>query len=712
MKRIAILPLLLSASLNAQEKDSTLLPVEVRAVRAGAAAPFAKTNIDKAAIERQNLGQDLPFLLNQTPSVVVNADAGNGIGYTGIRIRGTDATRINITLNGIPYNDAESGGTFFVNLPDFASSVNSIQVQRGVGTSTNGAGAFGATINLSTHEVNRKAYAEFNNSVGSFNTWKNTLKAGTGLLGGHFVTDLRLSRISSDGFIDRASSKLRSLFLSSAYLSDKTDIRFNLISGREKTYQAWYGVSEADLKTNRRINYAGTERPGAPYENETDNYSQDHYQLFFTQRFSSRLSLHTGLFYTGGKGYYEQYKADQAYARYGLPDAVSGSDTIRRTDLVRQLWLKNHFYGTIYSLQYASAKTQLIAGGSLTRYDGRHFGRVTWAEKGLTGFARWYDQPALKTDLTLYAKWEQLLLPGFRLFADLQYRKVRYDLNGFRQNPAINVFYRDGFFNPKAGLSYQSGSWFTYLSYSIAHKEPNRDDFETGLQSQPRAERLQDLEAGIEHRTPKHFLSANLYYMRYRDQLALTGQINDVGAYTRTNIPNSYRLGVELQGSYLASSWLKAGANLTISRNRILDFVEYLDDYDNGGQKQVRYPQSELALSPALVGAATVTLTPLRALAFDLVGKYVSRQYLDNTGNPLRSLRPFYTQDLRVLYSFSWRRLRQATLIGQVNNLLNKQYEPNGYTFSYISGGQQVTENYYFPMAGINFMIGLNLRLE
>ena len=309
MKRTALLVFLsLPTLIYAQKKDSTdLEPVEVKTVRASATAPFAKTNLSKTQIERQNLGQDLPFLLNQTPSVVINSDAGNGVGYTGIHIRGTDATRINVTLNGIPYNDAESQGTYFVDLPDFASSVSSIQIQRGVGTSTNGAGAFGATINLSTNELNKTAYAELNNSYGSFNTLKNTIKAGSGLIDGHFTADVRLSRISSDGYIDRASTNLRSLFFSTAYISDKTEIRFNFLPGYEKTYQAWYGVSESDLPIHRTINYAGMEKPGTPYNNETDNYWQNHYQLFFTQHFTPTLTFNTAVFYTKGKGYYEEY---------------------------------------------------------------------------------------------------------------------------------------------------------------------------------------------------------------------------------------------------------------------------------------------------------------------------------------------------------------------------------------------------------------------
>jgi iron complex outermembrane receptor protein len=358
-------------------------PVEVRATRAGEKAPFTKTNISKNEIEKFNIGQDLPYILNQTPSLIVNSDAGNGVGYTGIRIRGSDATRINMTINGIPYNDAESQGLFFVNLPDLASSVNNIQIQRGVGTSSNGAGAFGATINFSTNEVNTEAYGEINNSFGSFNTRKHTVKLGTGLINNHFTIDARVSKISSDGYIDRASTDLQAFYLSGAYLTDKTSIRINILSGKEKTYQAWNGISEIDLKTNRTINYSGTERPGTPYDNETDNYRQDHYQLFINHAPNKKLTLNTAVFLTPGKGYYEQYKAEENFTDYGLPDFIRGNDTMFKTDLVRQLWLDNKFYGQVFSLQYKTPGDQLTIGGGWTHYDGNHFVKIIWAQAGV-----------------------------------------------------------------------------------------------------------------------------------------------------------------------------------------------------------------------------------------------------------------------------------------------------------------------------------------
>ena len=696
-----------------ENKDSFYLlsPVEVRAVRAGENSPFTKTNLSKKEIQKVNLGQDIPFLLNQTPSVVINSDAGNGVGYTGIRIRGTDATRINVTLNGIPYNDAESQGTFFVDLPDFTSSTGSIQIQRGVGTSTNGAGAFGGSINFSTNEINKEAYAEFNNSYGSFNTWKSTLKTGSGLMNGHFETDLCFSRISSNGFIDRASSNLKSFHFSTAYLAKKTSLRFNIFSGKEKTYQAWYGISETDLKDGQRsINYAGTEKPGDPYDNETDNYKQNHYQLFYNQWLGKRLSFNTALFYTKGKGYYEQYKADEPYSKYGLTGSVPNSDFIRR------LWLDNDFYGNIFSFQYKDNSTQVTMGGGYTRYLGNHFGKLIWAAHGLTGTPEWYKLDAVKNDFNIYLKEQKQFAKNWNYFYDLQYRHAPYTINGFENNPSLLVKNQYNFFNPKAGISYFKNGWKGYLSYGIANKEPNRDDFESALNQLPKPERLNDIELGIEKNKPAYSWSATLYYMKYKDQLVLTGKINDVGAYTRTNIPKSYRTGVELQAGVKFTSWFNAAANVSLSTNKLLNFVEYIDDYDNGGQKMNHYTSTDIAYSPAIVGSSTINFLPVKNFEISLLSKYVSKQYLDNTQDNKRALHSFYVQDARAIYTIKkepiatgW--LKEINIIFLVNNLFNKKYEPNGYTYNYIYGGSLTVENYYFPMAGTNFMAGVNVKL-
>ncbi len=559
--------------------------VEVKATRAGEKAPFAKTNISRSFIEKNNIGQDIPYLLNQTPNVVVNSDAGNGVGYTAMRIRGTDATRINMTINGIPYNDAESQGTFFVNMPDFLSSVNSIQLQRGVGTSSNGAGAFGATMNFSTNSYNPQAYAELNNSFGSFNTWKNTVLVGSGLLAKHFTVDARFSNISSDGFIDRASSKLQSAYLSAAYWGKKTQLRFNAILGKEKTYQAWNGIPQHFLDTNRTFNSAGTERPGTPYDNETDNYWQNHFQLFWNQQLNGGWTFNTALFYTPGHGYYEQYKAGEDLADYGIPAIINGSDTVRTTDLVRRLWLDNHFFGQVLSLQQTRAKHQLTFGGGWNRYLGNHFGDVIWTPGKPGFFYRWYDHNAYKTDINVFVKYQRKISTTLELFTDLQYRFVNYKISGFRNNPGVKVDADYNFVNPKAGLSYTNKEWSAFISYAMGQKEPNRDDFEAGTTQLPKREQLHDVELNVSRKNIIPGLSAavTFYYMYYKDQLVLTGKINDVGAYTRSNLPNSYRAGAELELKYVQPKW-NVSYNGAFSSNKVKDFTEYLDDYDNGGQ--------------------------------------------------------------------------------------------------------------------------------
>ncbi len=720
MKRIFFAAILLctAARIAAQDKqlpkDSfyLLTPVEVKAIRAGDAAPFAKTNLGKADIAKNNLGQDLPFILDQTPSVVVNSDAGNGVGYTGIRIRGTDASRINITLNGIPFNDPESQGTFFVDIPDFVSSAGSIQIQRGVGTSSNGAGAYGASVNISTNEVNKNAYAEVSNSYGSFNTWKNTIKAGTGLMGDRFISEISLSHISSNGFIDRAFSKLRSLHYSLMYINKKSSLRFNLFSGREKTYQAWYGVSQSDLDAgNRTINYAGTEKPGDPYSNETDNYEQTHYQLFFNHSFNARLSFNTAVYAVDGKGYYEEYRANQAYSDYGLKEPPSTGMPVTNSDMIRRLYLDNHFYGDIFSFQYHLDKMDFTLGGGYSQYNGLHYGRVIWAEKGLSEEKNWYDVGAVKKDLTLYLKQETRIGSYWYYFYDLQYRNVPYSINGFQDNPVIYVKKNYNFFNPKTGITYRKNGWKAFLSFAVANKEPNRDDFEANADQQPKPERLYDAELEAGKTTLKYNWSATLYFMDYKDQLVLTGKINDVGAYTRTNIPSSYRAGVELQGAYHFNSWFNAGANLSLSQNKIRNFTEFIDDYDNGGQRTVQYSSTDIALSPGIVGSGSLNFIPVKDLQCSLLGKYVSKQYLDNTQHSDRMLKPFFIEDLKAAYTIHPKKIKAVEIIFQLNNLLNKKYEPSGYTYNYYSGGMLSVNNYYYPMAGINFIAAVNLKL-
>jgi iron complex outermembrane receptor protein len=682
-----------------QRLNLFMQPVEVKAIQAGDKSPFTKTNLNKKEIEKLNLGQDIPFVLNQTPSALVSSDAGTGIGYTGIRIRGTDATRINVTLNGIPYNDAESQGTFFVNLPDFTSSVNNIQVQRGVGTSSNGGTAFGATINLSTNEVNTQAYGELNNSAGSFNTWKHTVKAGTGLINNHWTVDARLSKVSSDGYVERASSDLRAFYISGAYIAENTSVRLNVFSGKEKTYQSWYGVSDEDLKTNRRINYAGMDKPGEPYDNQTDNFQQDHYQLFINHQVNPRLTVNTAVFLTKGAGYYEEYKAKELFSDYKMPDFINGSETITQTDLIRQLHLKNDFYGQIFSVQYKTDKDQLTVGGGWNRFDNHHFGQVIWAEFGIPYKHRWYDLTAYKTDVNGYAKYSRKLGTSFEAFADIQYRRVLYQMNGYRKTPDAVVRETYDFVNPKAGITYTKDDYLVYLSYSMGSKEPNRNDFEANLGQDLKPEKLHDFEMGFEKRNNKLSYGATLYYMLYKDQLVLTGNINDVGEYLRANVPDSYRMGIELQARNRFTQWLQASANLTLSSNKIKDY---------GVEKKT----TDIAFSPNVIAGAVISILPVKDLEISLPAKYAGRQYLTNNSQKEHSLESFYVQDAKLAYTMRKLLFKEATLAVQVNNVFDKMYTPNGYTYSYEDGaGGLTTVNSYFPMAGTNFLVALQIKL-
>lgn len=704
-----------------EDPDYFLEPLEIKAVRAADKAPFTKTEINTQQIEKNNLGQDIPYLINQTPSVYTSSDAGNGVGYTYMHIRGTDATRINVTLNGIPYNDAESEGTYFVDLPDILSSTGSIQIQRGVGTSTNGAGAFGATINLSTNEFNDKPFAESNNSYGLFNTWKNTIRLGSGLINDHFTIDARLSQISSNGYIDRASTSLQAFYLSGAYINKNTSLRFNLIAGKEKTYQAWYGIDSATLKTDRTYNPAGTEKPGSPYNNETDNYWQTHYQLFFNQKLSNTWSLNIASFLTRGYGYYEEYKGVEAeteagdnsetsFANYGLPNVVYGNDTITNTNLVRQLWLDNYFYGQTFSLQYKKNKDELTFGGSWTTYTGKHYGELIWGDIDIPKDYIYYNYPATKTDANIYAKWLRAINNKWNVFGDIQYRHVMHNMEGFEGNPDLFIKRKFDFVNPKAGVSYNYNGWNAYLSYAQANKEPNRDDFQASLEQQPKKETLHDFELGVERRKPNYTWGVTLYDMIYKDQLVLTGKINDVGSYTRINVPNSYRLGIELQGSYIVNKWLNANASLTLSRNKIKDFTEYLDNYDDGTQVAVAHSNTDISFSPSIIGAVNINFLPVEHLEISLPGKYVSSQYLDNTQNTQRQLSAFYTQGIMGSYTFEHLLFKELRITAQVNNIFNSMYEPNGSTYPYIYGGAVVNANYYYPVAGVNYMLSLNVK--
>lgn len=721
---------------SVKQNQHQLQPVEVRALRAGTDAPFAKKEITRKDIEKANLGQDIPYLLQYTPSAVVTSDAGTGVGYTGLRIRGTDGVRINVTLNGIPVNDAESQGAFFVDFPDIASSLNSIQVQRGVGTSTNGAGAFGATISLSNLYQLDHAGAEASNSVGSFNTWKNTLHAGTGLMKNGFQFDVRLSKISSDGYIDRSASDLKSMqFIAGWQMSRKTSLRFMLMTGKEKTGQAWNGVSGDSLLTNRTYNELGLKSDGTYYNNQTDNYQQDYYQLFFDHKFSRSLSAHVAGFYTRGRGYYEEYKMAEAYSDYGLPDFVIGSDTTTTTDLIRQLWLDNKFYGSVFSLLYDKRKTQLSFGGGWNQYEGLNYGDVKWAMYNFPDNYRWYQLDAQKNDLNLYLKAQHTIANKLILFGDLQYRNVAYFINGFRKNPALHPDVNYEFINPKVGLTYlikdnNHQKQKVYASFAVANKEPNRDDFEAASFALPKPERLYDVEAGYEINKRKWNAGLNYYYMSYKDQLVFTGKVNDVGAYARTNVPESYRTGIELQAGAIPVYWLKLYANATFSGNIIKHHTEYIDNFDDpsGNQLAVSYNRTHIALSPDAIASGVLTLAPFRhmkhgqTLEMDIMGKHVGKQYLDNSStaglqlfdnsaNNLSVLKAYTLCNLRFRYSVHVKPFRELGLSLALNNIFDKKYESNGYVnYVYQENSQRIVDNRYFPQAGFNWLLGVNIK--
>jgi iron complex outermembrane receptor protein len=721
--------------------DFVMDEIVVQATRVNEKSAIAFSDVSREDLQKQNLGQDLPILLNFTPSVVTTSDAGAGVGYTGIRVRGSDATRTNITVNGIPINDAESQGTFWVNMPDFASSVSGIQIQRGVGTSTNGAGAFGATVNIQTNERREQAYAELNNSYGSFNTWKHTVMVGSGLIKDKFTLDARLSKVTSDGFIDRSFSDLKSVFLSGAYYGKKSTIRANIFTGAEQTYQAWHGVPEAKLRGDAQgiEDYIGRNlyedyqvdeadnlrqsgnRTYNPYlyDKETDNYQQDHYQLFTTHTLAPNWDLNIAFHYTGGKGYFEQFRKQDNLAAYDLDYIVIGNETITQSDLIHRRWLDNHFYGTVYSLHYQGAKVDFTFGGGWNNYEGKHFGEVIWAQYASNGNIRhrYYDNDADKQDLNVFTK---LYFPIFeeklRGFADLQYRRVTYKYVGLLNDNAgirpVNQAVTHDFLNPKVGLMYDLGKQgFLYASWSVGSKEPNRDDYtQASAQSRPKAEMLLDYEVGYRLQTAKVKMNINLYWMNYRNQLVLTGEINNVGAYNRTNIAKSYRAGLEVEIGWQLTSNLHWKVNATLSQNKVLDFQEFVDDYDTGEQQINPYKETDIAFSPNVIMGSQLEWKPIANVSLALLSKYVSEQFLDNTSNQNRKLDSYATQDVRLLYKFKTKLFSEVNLSLLVNNILNTEYESNGYTWGYIYDSQHVVENFYFPQAGINFLVGVGLK--
>ena len=677
--------------------------VVVNANRASQQSAMAFNTISKEAINKQNNGQDIPLILNQSTSLVSTSDAGAGIGYTGIRIRGTDATRINVTVNGIPLNDAESQGVYWVNMPDFASSVSSIQIQRGVGTSANGAGAFGASINIQSNDFNKEPYIELNNSYGSFNSWKYTLKFGSGLLGKNFTFDGRLSKIKSDGFVDRGFSNLRSYYYTFAYFGKKSFVRFVNFAGKEKTYQAWNGISEEKLQTDRRYN-------AFTYPNQTDNYFQNHFQLLSSHILAKNLNLNVNLHYTKGKGYYEEEKLEDKLSNYGLK-----LDSLKRADLIRQKWLDNDFYGFTYSLDYQlNKKISTSLGGAANTYDGDHFGDViSIAQRPNQADHRWYQSNSIKKDFNIYSKTTAYFGSKSNIYLDLQWRSLSLKMKGTASKMQdISQAHSYSFFNPKVGINHSiSEQVSAYASLAVGQKEPNRTDFIDNKGAElPKPEQLQDLEAGLRLFHKKGNLLLNGYFMNYKNQLALTGAINEVGESIRTNIPKSHRLGIELESNIAINKALTWAFNSTISANKVAYIDELIPDYEGFVQK-IAQKSTDLAYSPNVILANTFSQKIGNSLELSLLSKYVGKQYLDNTSNENRKLDAYFTNDIRLLFHKVSKKKAALTAGIYLNNVLNERYESNGYTFSYLYDKQVYTENYYYPQAGRNFMLSLNLKL-
>ncbi len=722
-------------------KTIQLNEVLLKATRLNEKSPFPFTTISKEKLEAINLGQDLPILLDQLPSVITTSDAGAGVGYTGIRVRGSDATRVNVTINGIPYNDAESQGTYFVDIPDITTSLEDVQLQRGVGTSTNGSGAFGASLNLKTFNPSAKSYAKTSNSIGSFGTRKHNLSIGTGINKG-FYAEARLSKIASDGYIDRASSDLKSFYIEIGFVSKKTAIKAIVFGGKEITYQSWYGTPEAVVNGNIEGIKAFIERNYSSeteaqnllnsgrtynyytYANQVDNYEQNHYQSHFSHQFNEYFSGNLSGNFSPGKGYYEEYKVDDTYKKY-FSSITNGDDT---SDVIRRKWAKSDFYALVYSLNYKKEKWNVALGGGYNKYDGTHFGEIIWSAFPtiISSGTKYYESSIMKEDQSIYAKAEYSITPKFIAFGDIQFRNVAFKSNGLSSDLlGINVSKKFNFFNPKAGLTYVfNNNNSVYSSVAVANREPNGDDL-TKNPIQPKAEQLVDFEMGYKLKTKKYFATANAYFMHYNNQLVLTGELDDVGNGIRQNVNKSYRAGIEFQAGYQFNLKFRIDFNIAFSQNKInkFNYLVYDTQYDPATYETVSYnavvanlKNTDISFSPNCVAGNTFIFTPIKNLDFSLVSKYVGKQFLDNTATDSRSMKAYFINNCTISYKVKPKWITEIAFNLMVNNLFDKKYVSNGYTYSYYyrpqgSTDKAITENFYYPQAGINFLTGITIKL-
>ena len=717
MKKGIYFLLLISLNVYSQQVIDTLQgtkqvldEVIVQSIRVKYSSPISHSNISKSEMSSRNLGQDLPVLLNFLPSVVTTSDAGAGIGYTGIRIRGVSPQSTNITINGIPFNDPESHGTYWVNLPDFVSSVESLQVQRGVGTSTNGSGAFGASINILTDAISESPYAQISNSVGSFNTLKHTVKFSSGKLNESFELSGRLSKIDSDGYIDRAYSDLKSYFIQGAYIKGNTLIKALAFGGHEKTYQSWYGLSLDELQDNRRQN-------PYTYENEIDNYKQDHYQLHWNQKLNEKWSTNLGLNYTYGRGYFEQYREADSVDTYG---GILDSDTDQNgnltgtTDLIRRRWLDNNFYVLNASTNYNSSKLNLMFNTSYSTYSGDHFGEVIWARnfsKSSSIRDRYYDGNGKKTDFSLFAKGSLILNNAFEFYADFQLRNINYKTTGYTSD-LVNMLLDEAysFFNPKVGLSYKlSSQSMVYGSYSRANREPSRSDFESNENIKP--EQLNDFEIGWRFRKDGLSLNINTYYMLYNEQLVLTGELDDVGSPIRTNSGSSYRMGIEAEARIKLSEFFLMNTNVTFSSNKNKQTLSKFDG------KIVDFGKTNISFSPDVIASNTIVFSPKDNLDISFLSKYVGKQYMGNIDAVNSILDSYFVNDLNFNYKINPNKtFKEIIISGLINNIIDIEYVSNGYYYTYddtwsVPGQTKTMDGAgYYPQATRNFLIGITLK--
>ena len=703
--------------------------VEVVSTRASAKTPVAFTNISKKDIKKQNIGKDIPFLISTTPSILTTSDAGAGIGYSKIRIRGTDATRINVTTNGIPMNDAESHELYWVNTPDLASSLEDIQVQRGVGTSTNGAGAFGASINMRTQAIFPQKYAEVSGSYGSFNSHKETFRLGTGLINDKWAFDARISNIQSDGYRDRASSDLKSYFLQGGYFGEKTSVKLITFGGKEETYHAWDGISKDMLKSNRRYNPNGEIEDSKGnvigfYDNQIDHYVQKNYHLLINQYLSNTWNLNVGFHYTDGDGYYEEYKNKRSLKEYGLQPFEHNGETVKKSDLIRKKFTESRFGGGIFSFNHKGEKLQASLGGGLNYYKNDHFGKVLWVKNYIGDIMpdnHYYDNTGRKTDGNIYAKASFEVTDGLSLFADAQFRHLRYRLSGlsdkwnWTSNPeqlqSLSFDEKFNFFNPKLGLSWQINPYHsTYASFSVAQKEPTRSNYTDALFTQkPNAEKLYDYELGYTFNNPCFNASVNLYYMDYKDQLVLNGKVNEIGRAISENVDKSYRMGIEISLGAQLTKWLRWDINGTWSKNRIKDYVAYFSD-SNYKQHTLNWGDTPISFSPSFMGNSIISAN-YKGFNASFQTQYSTRQYLDNLGLKDNSLDPFIVNHIHLSYDFKLPYIKQATVGASVYNLFNLKYETNGYSQTSIDTEGQILSHdpRFYPMAGTNVLAHITL---